>query len=89
MNITNFVDDNFAILWNWTIDELIVDLEKELKMIIKWVKDSGLVVNNIKTELCLFHRNDQNQVLVNVADAPVKSKKSMNVLGVVFDCKLN
>jgi hypothetical protein len=46
------------------------------------------VVNNSKTEICLFYRNDQNQVYVNVAGAPVKSQKSMNVLGVIFDCKL-
>jgi hypothetical protein len=39
--------------------------------------------------MCLFHRNDQNQVLVNVAGSQVRTQKSMNVLGVVFDCKLN
>jgi hypothetical protein len=76
-------------MWNRTLDGLIVDMEKELEMIIKWLKDSGLVVNNSKTEMCLFHRNDQNQVLVNVAGSQVKTQKSMNVLGVVFDCNLN
>ena len=27
-------------------------------MITKWPKGSGLVVNESKTEVCLFHRND-------------------------------
>jgi hypothetical protein len=58
-------------------------------MIVKWLKDSGLVVNNNKTDVCLFHRNDQLPVTVKVSGALVMSKKSMNVLGVIFDSKLN
>jgi hypothetical protein len=87
--ITNFADDNFVVLWNKILSKLILNIEKELEMIIKWLKDSGLMVNSSKTEICLFHRNDQPDVLVMISGAPVKSKKSMNVLGVIFDCKLN
>ena len=87
--ITNFADDNFVVLWNRILSSLISNLEKELEMIVKWLKDSGLVVNRDKTEICLFHRNDQQNVTVIVSGAPVKSKKSMNVLGVTFDSKLN
>ncbi len=87
--ITNFADDNFVVLWNKILSKLILNIEKELEMIIKWLKDSGLMVNSSKTEICLFHRNDQPDVLVVISGAPVKSKKSMNVLGVIFDCKLN
>ena len=88
-NITNFADNNFVFLWNKLLSNLITDLEKELEMIVKWLKDSGLVVNNNKTEVCLFHRNDQLAVMVNVCGAPVRSQTSMNVLGVIFDSKLN
>ena len=48
-----------------------------------------MVVNEKKTELCLFHRNDSQLVSVRINDQTVYSKKSMNVLGVVFDCKLS
>jgi hypothetical protein len=87
--ITNFEDDNFVVFWNMGLSKLIVDLEKELKMIIKWLKDSGLVVISSKTDLCLFHRNDQQEIHVIIWDILVKSSKRMNVLGVTFDCKLN
>jgi hypothetical protein len=40
-NITNFVDDNFIILWNKFLPSLVVDLEKELEMICKWLRDSA------------------------------------------------
>jgi hypothetical protein len=75
--------------WNKILSFFIDDLEKELEMICKWLKDSGLIINCGKTELCLFHRNDQQVFTVRVCNAPVHSQKSMNVLGITFDSKLN
>ena len=66
-----------------------IDPEKKLEMITKCIKDSGLVVNESKTEICLFHRNDQPLIRIKIQDTLVTSKKSMNVLGVIFDSKLN
>jgi hypothetical protein len=37
----------------------------------------------------MFHRNNLNHVTVVIAGIPVKFLKSMNVLGVTFDSKLN
>ena len=59
-NITNFADDNFCLVWNKEIGALIVDLKRKLEMITKWLRDSGLVVNQSKTEICLFHKKDQH-----------------------------
>jgi hypothetical protein len=39
--ITNFADDNFIFWWNGVLSELIVDLERELEMIVKWLKRLG------------------------------------------------
>ena len=58
-------------------------------MITKWLRDSGLVVNESKTEVCLFHKNDQPQISITLQGVSITSKKSMNVLGVIFDAKLN
>ena len=58
-------------------------------MITKGLKDSGLIVNEGKTEICLFHRNDKPAIEVSVCGTVVRSKKQMNVLGVIFDSKLN
>ena len=71
--ITNFADDNFIIRWNKVLSKLIVDLEKDLEMIVKWLKDSGLVVNSSKTDLCLFHHNDQPEVHVRISGSLVKA----------------
>ena len=59
------------------------------KCITKWLRDSGLVVNESKTEICLFHRNDQPVIKVKIQEVIITSNKSMNVLGVISDSKLN
>ena len=43
---------------------LIVDLEKDLEIMTKWLRDSGLKVNEEKTELCLFHRFDHHPITI-------------------------
>ena len=60
-----------------------------LEMITKWLKDSGLVVNESKTEVCLFHKHDKPKITVRVGGVPVVSKKFINVLGITFDSKLD
>ena len=57
-------------------------------MIPTWLKGSGLLVNQAKTEICLFHTKDQPPIKVKVLDAEITSIKTMNVLGVIFDNKL-
>ena len=58
-------------------------------MITKWLRDSGLVVNEGKTEICLFHKHDQRKITVNISGVQIHTKNSMNVLGIMFDSKLN
>ena len=50
---------------------------------------SALVVNESKTEVCLFHKNDQCNVKIKICGTQIISKSSINVLGVTFDSKLN
>ena len=63
-DIANFADDNFVIDFNLNVNDLVINMQKRLEMIVKWLKDSGLIVNERKTELCLFHRNDAQLVSV-------------------------
>ncbi len=51
-------------------------------------KKTGLKVNNYKTDLCLFYRQDTAQVSIHVGETVIKSKSEINVLGVLFDSKL-
>ncbi len=50
-----FADDSYILRWKNSLPELISDLEKSLEAITKWLRDSGLKVNQAKTDLCLFN----------------------------------
>ena len=57
-------------------------------MITKWLKDSGLKVNEKKTELCLFNKTDIVEVTLTINNFQMNSKNTINLLGVIFDSKL-
>jgi hypothetical protein len=64
-------------------------MESKLNIIIKWLTGSGLKVNETKTELCLFYRKDTPPIEIILNNNVLRSTDSMNVLGVIFDSKLN
>jgi hypothetical protein len=64
------------------------ELKKELEKIIKWLKGSGLKVNEKKTELCIFHRNGNTDGSLSIDNNLIASKNEINVLGITFDSKL-
>ena len=86
---THFFHSLLAEKLNSNLTNLITDFEIKLAQISKWLKDSGLKINENKTELCLFHRNDHANITISVNGINVTSKPSMNVLGIQFESKLN
>ena len=58
VDLTLYADDNYIVRWNTVLQLLIDDMCRSLEMITKWLRQSGLKVNDAKTEICLFHRND-------------------------------
>ena len=56
-------------------------------MITKWLRDSGMKVNESNTELCLFHRKDNPPLRIVLNNIKIDSKLAMNVLGIICDSK--
>ena len=52
------------------------------------MKASGLKVNENKTEICLFSRSDVASLNIVIKGVNVTISREINVLGVVFDAKL-
>ena len=61
--MTLFADDNYIIGSNPNLKALIEDMKQSLEMITKWLRDSGLKVND-STEVCLFYRIDHAPVII-------------------------
>ena len=87
--VTMFADDKFPLASNVDLNQLIIEFETKLTTITKWLKDSGMKINETKTELCLFYRNDHAPVTIILNNIQITSKTSINVLGVQFDSKLS
>jgi hypothetical protein len=64
-------------------------MEKTLKAITKRLRQLGLNINQTKTELCLFYKNDLTLVSINLDGMQIRSKKSINIVGVDFVSRLN
>jgi hypothetical protein len=60
---------------------LYLNIEKGLEGVIKWLRKSGLKVNDDKTDICMVSRHD----IVKVNTAVLLSSTSINMLGVLFD----
>ena len=88
-DLNNFADDNFTLSSNKSIAGVKKEPESKLKLILKWLTDSRLKVNENKTELCLFYRKDTHPIEITLNNTIIPSQSSMNVLGVIFDSKLN
>jgi hypothetical protein len=61
---------------------------RELEKIIKWLKGSGLKVNESKTEICIFHQSGNTDGKLLIDNVLITSKNEINVLGITFDSKL-
>ena len=75
-----FADDNFITQIHSSKNSLITNMEKALESITKWMKKSGLKVNESKTELCLFFKRDCTPLTLRIGGAMITSKNTMNVL---------
>jgi hypothetical protein len=80
--------NSYNIKLNKSKNELIADMEKSLEAITKGLKQSGLKVNDYKTYLCLFYKNDTTPIMIKIGDKEITSKSEINVLGAQFDAKL-
>ena len=88
VKLTLFAEDNYVLGWNRCLEVLIIDMQRTIESISKWLRQSGLKVNDSKAEVCLFHRKDHPPIRLTINNEVITSKPVMNVLGIVFDSKL-
>ena len=61
-------------------------MEFDLKVITYWLRDSGL--NEGKMELHLLYKKDTPMITITVGETSINSASCMNILGIMFDSKL-
>ena len=53
------------------------------------MKDSGLKINEGKTEICIFHRNKLEIKTIESNNTSIQTSNTINILGIIFDSNLN
>ena len=86
--LVTFADDNYQLGTASTEAGAIEDCVSRLNIVVSFLRDSGLHINNSKTEICVFHGRDTriNTAIINGQEVLVS--KVMRILGVYFDSKL-
>ncbi len=72
-----------------TLEELKRKTESVIDEHLEWLQLNGMVCNRDKTEVMLMNSQEDEDVKIRVGDVLVRSSKSMKVLGLTFDHKLD
>ena len=86
--MTCYADDGFGLVYNKDKEVVAVLIKTKLTNTIDWLTSSGMKVNESKTNLCLFYHKDTTPIEIVLNGTIIKSCKTVNVLGVVFDQKM-
>ena len=81
--LLNYAGDNYTIQWNANISTLVIDMKKPQEGITKWLKDSGLKVNEKMIEMCVFHGSVLRRVILTLIGTEINSTPQIKVLGVM------
>lgn len=87
-NLTSYADDSYVVLTDHNQESLIKKTEECISRHITSLEEIGMKVNEAKTEIILFGK-DQPTALLNVKGTAVESKTKMKALGVHIDSTLS
>ena len=89
VKMSGFADDNYVIKWNKNLAVCIAEMENTLKTMTDCLNGSGMKVNESKLSAASFIKNDTMPKTIIIGETEVTTSKTINVLGVTFDSKLN
>ena len=89
VEMITYADDSYIISMDKCINRAISKVKMKVEIAINWLTQNGMKVNTTKTEFCIFSTKDVTQKTVLISGVTISSKPVINVLGVIFDSKLN
>jgi len=88
-DVSSFADDSYLSESGPDLNDVINRLKTKTELLVKWFKDSGMVVNENKTEFCVFHRTKKEVRNMRINDVIISSQPTIKALGVILDSNLN
>lgn len=88
-HLVSFADDNYVSVAHHDVKKVKTILENTMTVHDKFLNSIGMVTNVSKTELILFSRKPIiDPLVIQVNGSVIKAKKSVKVLGLLFDSDL-
>jgi hypothetical protein len=88
-NIIAYAYDTYIKTSARSKDAVIKEVGEALAAVSLWFKNSGLKVNDGKTEVAIFNKNNCNPEDVTVNGVMIRTKNTIRVLGVTMDTTLS
>ena len=86
-NLTNYADDNTPHATEAKVDSIIISLQNDASTLMKWFNDNYFRMNTDKCHLLVT--NHENDVSINIEGQIIHGSKSVKLLGVCIDNKLD
>jgi hypothetical protein len=87
-NIVAYADDTYMLASSRTKESLVTEIGEALTTISLWFRSSGLKVNEEKTEIVIFYKDNCNPEDVLINGTIIRTKATMKVLGITMDTTL-
>jgi len=87
-HLTSYADDSYVIVEDADLENLVRKTETCISTHIESLEAIGMKVNEDKTELILFGK-DQPELLVNVKGTAIESKDQIKALGIIIDKEIS
>ena len=88
IEIFNFADDNTVYSCAKSVNDVIENLQSDLKIALKWFKDNQMMANPGKFQFMILSKNTINKSIV-IDNKTIESSKSVKLLGLTIDNKVN
>ena len=87
-DIWNFADDNTIYSCAKSVNDVIENLQSDLKIALKWFKYNQMMANPGKFQFMILSKNTINKS-ITISNKTIESSKSVKLLGLIIDNKLN
>ena len=87
--VCNFADDNTIYACGQSLDSVVSNIEKDMKIAIDWYQDNEMVANPEKFQLMFLGLKDDLKLCIDINGNVVEMTDSVKLLGITIDSKLN
>ena len=88
-DICNYADDTTIYTCDIRLENVISRLENDSKIIIDWLRNNYMTLNEDKCHFMIFCERTNQEVSINIVSCAVNNSKEQKLLGILIDANLS